>query len=154
MLHCRANYEKLIKTITSICKIETTYINLKIVISEMSSKVAKAAYQTVEHRTVSPLLVKLRTLLLGRACNNPLRFLDESADRPGPEANLPDGPSHKLYENYYYTRDGRREVGFPTILADATKAKALSSGEASDAGAAVAPRVKTKAPGAVFHYSE
>ena len=119
----------------------------------MSSKVAKAAYQTVEHRTVSPLLVKLRTLLLGRACNNPLRFLDESADRPGPEANLPDGPSHKLYENYYYTRDGRREVGFPTVLADA-KAKALSSGEASDAGAAVAPRVKTKAPGAVFHYSE
>ena len=120
----------------------------------MASKVAKAAYPMVEKRHISPLLVKLRTLLLGRECNNPLRFLDESAARPGPEPNLPDGPSHKLSGNYYYTRDGRREVGFPTVIADETKARALSAGENADAGTAVAARVKSKTPGVVFRYSE
>ena len=35
--------------------------------------------------------------------------------------NLPEGPSHKLAANGYYTRDGRREVHPPTVLADGTK---------------------------------
>ena len=39
------------------------------------------------------------------------------------------GPSHKLSANGYYTRDGRREVHPPTLLADGTMA--LASGEAS-----------------------
>ena len=118
----------------------------------MASKVAKAA---VENRHYSPIIQRLRYWLLGRECNNPLRFLNECAERPGPEANLPDGPSHKLYENYYYTRDGRREVGFPSIIADETKTKAISAGEESpNAGTAVAARVKSKTPGALFRYSE
>ena len=121
-------------------------------ISEMASKVAKVA---VENRAYSPIIQRVRYWLLGREANNPLRFLNECAERPGPEANLPDGPSHKLYENYYYTRDGRREVGFPAVIADETKTKAISAGEASsDAGTAVAARVKSKTPGTLFRYSE
>ena len=116
----------------------------------MASKAAKVA---VEHRAYSPIIQGLRTLLLGRVANNPLRFLDECAERPGPEANLPPGPSHKLHSNYYHTRDARREVTFPTMIADETKTKAISAGEA-ETGAAVVQRVKSKTPGTLYRYSE
>lgn len=119
----------------------------------MASKAAKVA---VEHRAYSPIIQKLRNLLLGRVDNNPLRFLDQCADRPGPEPNLPEGPSHKLFSNYYHTRDARREVTFPTMIADETKTKALSAGgeETSETGAAVVERVKSKTPGTLYRYSE
>lgn len=114
---------------------------------------AKAA-----HRAYSPIIQGLRTLLLGRVCNNPLRFLDECAERPGPEANLPPGPSHKVSDNYYYTRDGRREVAFPSVIADETKTKAITAGTeeaaTSESSAAVAAVVKSKTPGQIFRYSE
>ena len=116
----------------------------------MASKAAKVA---VEHRAYSPIIQAIRTVLLGRVANNPLRFLDECAERPGPEANLPPGPSHKLHSNYYHTRDGRREVTLPTMIADGTKTKALSAGE-TETGAAVVERVKSTKPGTLYRYSE
>ena len=79
------------------------------------------------------------------------RFDHLQAPRSIPETNMPPGPSHNLAANYYFTRDGRREVrdvmsctfysqnikvAPPAVLADGNKA--LSSGEES---AAVAPRV-------------
>ena len=149
----RANQTKLYKfSIDSVQHKNTFDNNKKLIISEMATnKVVKVA---AEYRHVSPILVKLRHLLLGRQDNNPLRFYDQVCDRPGPEANLPDGPSHKLHDNYYFTRDGRREVELPKVLADATKVKALSAGDASDSGTAVTARVKSKTPGALFRYSE
>ena len=63
------------------------------------------------------------------------------------EPNLPEGPSHKLSANGYYTRDGRRDVHPPTVLADGTVA--LESGAAADT--AVAARKNT--PGRVYNYS-
>ena len=119
----------------------------------MSSRAAKLAVETREY---SPIVQFIRHVLLGRKNNNPLRFPAQCADRPGPEANLPEGPSHKLFANYYHTRDGRREVTFPTVLADETKTKALAAGaeESSEAGAAVIQRVKSKTPGTLYRYSE
>jgi len=63
----------------------------------------------------------------------PLRFADQVATRSPPEANLPEGPSHKVAFNYYHTRDARREVQRPKTLADLTlagaKPAALEAGD-------------------------
>ena len=104
-------------------------------------------------RDVSPMVQKFKNFLGGRTHNNPLRFQKGVAERPGPEANLPEGPSHKLSGNYYFTRDGRREVGFPTLLADNSKdaQKAIEGGEGA---AAVTTAAKGgKRPGQYFNYS-
>ena len=92
-------------------------------------------------REVGPLMAKFREILLGRKHMNPLRFPHVVATRDWDTVrlnttiyyqsnillrlkvtpNLPEGPSHKLAANGYYTRDGRREVHPPTVLADGTK---------------------------------
>lgn len=101
-------------------------------------------------REVSPLVAKFRAFLMGRTHTNNLRFQEALAERPGPQANLPEGPSHKLAFNYYYTRDGRRDVAPPKVLADAQEVLALASGE----GQAKAVAAKPKTPGAAVNYSQ
>lgn len=119
----------------------------------MASKVPKAT------REVAPLVQAIRNFLLGRDPKIALRFKWQQSSHPGPEPNLPEGPSHKLSGNYYFTRDGRREVKPPTVLADASGVKSLEAGavEGTDAVAA-APAAsggkKSKAPGAMYRYSQ
>ena len=103
-------------------------------------------------REVSPMLIRLRAILLGRSHDNNLRFADKLATRSPPHPDLPEGPSHKLYANYYYTRDARREVTPPTVISEGAASKALTAG--AEGGVATTSGVKSKAPGPLFKYSE
>ena len=112
---------------------------------------------SVASREVAPFLQRVRAFLLGREPVNPLRFQKECAPRPGPEPNLVEGPSHKLSGNYYFTRDGRREVERPKTIADnsaVVKALPAEAGKGAPAeGVALAafPK-KGVTPGKLFDY--
>ena len=105
-------------------------------------------------REISPFFIKVRQVLIGRSGMNPLRFAKEMAPRPGPEANIPPGPSHKLAAKYYYTRDGRRSVEPPLVVASSQKV--IASGQEGGAGSQVAEAGKKKSatPGPFYHYSQ
>lgn len=57
---------------------------------------------------------------------NPLRFEPNYANRTQPDPELPDGPSHRLFGNYYYSRDARRKVETPLQLVGPEELKKLS----------------------------
>ena len=88
----------------------------------MTSRAGKVAV-----RDISPMLQAFRRFLLGRDPVNPLRFEQGVASRNGPDANLKPGPAHKVAANYYFSRDARREVQFPTPLAENSKAAATKA---------------------------
>merc|ERR1711963_1313218 len=116
------------------------------VISDLHTKLK---WQPLFQETSDLFLKAVRAFFMGRNHTNNLRFPAAVAERPGPQANLPEGPSHKLSANYYYTRDGRREVAPPNVLADNSKdVKAIGAGESG----AVASKVG-KRPGRVFDSS-
>jgi NADH dehydrogenase (ubiquinone) 1 alpha subcomplex subunit 7 len=102
----------------------------------------------VKPRDVSPLLQKLRNFLLGREHNSALRFEEGLSARTQPPPNLPEGPAHLLAENYYYSRDGRREVKPPAILADLGRIEvSAGSTEGISSGSTVAVGKKPPTPG-------
>jgi len=37
-----------------------------------------------------------------------------------PPPDVPGGPHHKVFDNYYYTRDARHEVTPPTVVVENT----------------------------------
>lgn len=102
----------------------------------------------VKPRDISPLLQKLRNFLLGREHTNALRFAEGVSARTQPPPNLPEGPAHLLANNYYYSRDGRREVRPPVLLADAGRIAVSEGGtEVISSGSAVAVGKKPPTPG-------
>ncbi|ESO87619.1 hypothetical protein LOTGIDRAFT_235069 [Lottia gigantea] len=80
--------------------------------------------------------------------NNPLRFADYGiAERTQPPPDLPDGPAHKLSDNYYFTRDARRDVLPPTEIFNGAQRRLTSGESALESG-----NVKTVRPGHTFNW--
>ncbi|XP_044753016.1 NADH dehydrogenase [ubiquinone] 1 alpha subcomplex subunit 7-like [Coccinella septempunctata] len=99
----------------------------------------------IQIREVSPLLKKVREFLLGRPHTLALRFDPDVATRNPPQPDIPDGPSHRLDNNYYCTRDGRSLVQPPEVVATNTDIKLLESGKTG-------VQVRNRLPGNVWQW--
>ncbi|GFY46943.1 NADH dehydrogenase 1 alpha subcomplex subunit 7 [Trichonephila inaurata madagascariensis] len=111
---------------------------------------------SVAPRDLSPLLRWFRKSLLGREFKNSLRFQDLVSTRSPPPPSLPDGSSHKLFSNYYYTRDGRRMARPPVVLLEDAKRKAITAGvkENTESKGITSKKVGQIMPGRPYEWQE
>lgn len=65
---------------------------------------------------LTPFLAKVRDLLMGRKYNNVLRYADSSSKKTQPLAFLPHSKNSDISENYYYSRDDRRNAKRPDVF--------------------------------------
>merc|ERR1712212_732787 len=86
-------------------------------------------------REVSPILYYIRNWLLGHTEGDLTthRYEGSAAARTQPNPNLPKGVSHKASGNYYFTRDGRRDLIPMEAVFEASKPLSLQSGEENQA---------------------
>ncbi|XP_077390648.1 NADH dehydrogenase [ubiquinone] 1 alpha subcomplex subunit 7 [Festucalex cinctus] len=98
--------------------------------------------------TATKIIQRLRNFLSGHELQGKLQLrYQEVAKRTQPPPKLAVGPSHKFADNYYFTRDGRRESMSPTVV--------MSSQKALTAGSqAAAPAKPPVTPGAVYKQPE
>ncbi|XP_033637224.1 NADH dehydrogenase [ubiquinone] 1 alpha subcomplex subunit 7-like [Asterias rubens] len=97
--------------------------------------------------TASPIVQALRNFLAGRNLQLKLqnRYPKEVSPRSIPEPNLPDGVSHRLSANYYFTRDGRRESKPGTTVYSGVKR--LAQPKPASEGATAIAAAKPLTPG-------
>ncbi|NXM57139.1 NDUA7 dehydrogenase, partial [Illadopsis cleaveri] len=97
--------------------------------------------------TATPLIQRLRNFLAGRDLQAKLQLrYEEIAKRTQPPPRLPVGPSHKFADNYYCSRDGRRE-SLPPVVVAAAQRTLPAGAQAGSSGTAVTTGKKPVTPG-------
>lgn len=86
----------------------------------------------IEHRAVTPIIDAIRIALRGRVHKNSLRYADNQVSRTQPQPDLPGGPYHRTSKIYYFTRDARREVNIPIVIASASTKQITARKEDTD----------------------
>ncbi|XP_060858895.1 NADH dehydrogenase [ubiquinone] 1 alpha subcomplex subunit 7-like [Metopolophium dirhodum] len=95
----------------------------------------------------SGFISALRTFLGGRNFKPNIRMVDEVSSATQPPPDVPGGPNHTVFNNYYCTRDSRREVTQPIIIFE-NSSKLIENTKKPDPGCPS----KVPLPGKVFHW--
>jgi len=105
---------------------------------------------SVKPRDVTPIVAWIRNTLSGRKLKSVHRFEGEISPRTQPQPLLPGGPSHKLAQNWYCDRDGRRKSEPPRLVYER---KALPSGTEATTASLTAGKPSPPKPGYGYNWT-
>uniref|UniRef100_A0A2S2QXF3 NADH dehydrogenase [ubiquinone] 1 alpha subcomplex subunit 7 n=1 Tax=Sipha flava TaxID=143950 RepID=A0A2S2QXF3_9HEMI len=92
-------------------------------------------------------IAALRAFLGGRNFKPNVRMVDEVSSPTQPPPDVPGGPHHTVFNNYYCVRDPRREVAPPKVIFENTS-KQIENTKSLESSSST----KLPLPGKVFHW--